>query len=227
MGLAKDIIVATLGYIKLGLAGVYLKNSAGHLLVRNTGDTADANVTAALVKISGEALEINSDAAGAGADWKYTLQRPTSGMAAAVTLTLPDDDGTAGQVLSTDGNGVMDWVSAGVTSHLDTVDTTSLAFDTASPVTAFTLPANGVVDFVQVVVDTAFNGTAPTMSVGITGTVSKYMPTTALDLKTTGVYEWSPGLVADAGTNAIILTYVADSSTAGAARVLVHYSVPA
>lgn len=33
-----------LGYIRLGLTGVRLKNSAGELAVRNAGDTADAKI---------------------------------------------------------------------------------------------------------------------------------------------------------------------------------------
>ena len=72
---------------------------------------ADAELTAAKVNVSGDVVEINSDAANAAADWKYTLQRPAAGMTAPVTLTLPVDDGAASQVLSTDGAGVLSWVT--------------------------------------------------------------------------------------------------------------------
>lgn len=226
MGFVSDLIATTAGYLKLGLSGVRLKNSSGNLLVRNTGDSGDAEVTASKVNVSGNVIDINSDAAGSGADWKYTIQRPASGMTAAVDLTLPVDDGTTGQVLATDGSGVLSWATAGSTAQCVNVDSTNVAFGTSSPVTAFTLPANAVVDKIVVNVDTAFDGTAPTLSVGVSGTTSKYSPSTAQDLKTAGVYEFHPGLTADGTTNAIIVTYSADSSSAGAARVQVHYSVP-
>jgi hypothetical protein len=47
-----------------------------------------------------------------------------------------------------------------------------------------------------------------------------------VDLKTIGVYQVHPGIDA-AGIEALIATYVADASSAGAARVLVYYVTPA
>jgi hypothetical protein len=211
---------------QLGIGGPQVKANAGVLEARNAADNAYATFVSALINVTGEDVVWNSDAAGSGADWTYTLRRPSAGMTAAVILTWPIDDGAPSQVLSTDGSGNMSWISAGSTSHLMAVDVTALAFGSTSPVTAFTLPANAVVHLVEVIVDTAFNGTAPTMSVGISGTTSKYMPATAVDLKTTGSYEYRANLIADGGTNAIIITYAADSSSAGAARVMVRYSIP-
>lgn len=228
MGLFSDLFGTTKSFFKIGgTTGVRLKNNAGNLVVRNTGDTADTEITTSKANISGNAIDINSDAAGAGADWKYTIQRPAAGMGAAVTLTLPVDDGTAAQVLSTDGVGNLSWVSAGATGNLDHVDTTSLAFGTASPVAMFTTGAGDVIESIQVVIDTTFNG-APTMSVGITGTTSKYAGTTDIDLTAAAatVFEINPGLAA-AGVESLITTYAAGGATAGAARVLVHYSTPA
>jgi len=57
------------------------------------------------------ALELNTNAAGSGADWKLTLARPVSGMTAAWTLTLPPNAGTSGYVLQTDGSGNTSWVA--------------------------------------------------------------------------------------------------------------------
>jgi hypothetical protein len=228
MSLFSDLIGTTKAYFKIGgTTGVRLKNSAGDLLVRNTGDSADAAITASKVNVSGDVVDINSDAAGSAADWKYTLQRPTSGMAAAVVLTLPVDDGTASQVLSTDGAGVLSWVSAGDTALAEKMDTTSLAFGTVSPLTLLTTGAGDIIERVQVIVDTAFNGT-PTMSVGVSGTTSKYMATTDVDLTATAttVFENHPGLAA-AGAEDLIVTYSAGGASAGAARVIVFYGTPA
>ena len=52
------------------------------------------------------------------------------------------------------------------------------------------------------------------------------MGTGDLDLKTVGVYEITPGKTAQ-GVEALIATYSASSSSAGAARILVEYSTPA
>lgn len=227
-GLFSDLFGTTKNFFKIGgTAGVRLKNSAGDLLVRNTGDTADAAVTASKVNVSGDVVDINSDAAGTGEDWKYTLQRPAAGMAAAVVLTLPVDDGTAGQVLKTDGAGVLSWTSAGDTALADKLDTTSLAFGTASPVTMFSTGAADIVDYIDVIIDTAFDGT-PTASVGITGATSKYLGTGDIDLTAAAgtVFTVHPGLASAGAAEALIITYAAGAATVGAARFIVHYATP-
>ena len=102
---------------------------------------------------------------------------------------------------------------------------TALNFGTSSPVTVFTLPAQARVTNVRVQVVTAFNGTAPTVKVGISGTTAKYSDTGDSNLKVVGVYDKTVTTNADAGTNAIILTYAADSSSAGAAVVYITYRI--
>lgn len=222
MGIFQDLLGTLRATFKIGgTTGVVLKNSSGNLLVRNTGDSADAAVTTSKLNMSGDALDINSDAAAAGADWKYTLQRPASGMTAAVVLTLPPDDGSPSQVLQTDGSGNLTWVSAGSTANAEKMDTTNLAFGTASPLSLFSTAAADILSKVQVVVDTPFNGT-PSLSVGVTGTTSKYLSTTDVDLTAAAgtVFEVHPGLPA-AGVEALIATYTAGGASAGAARILV------
>ena len=226
-GIWADLFGTVKDNLRLGLAGVRLKNSSGHLLVRNTGDSADAEMTASKVKVSGEILEINSDAAGSGADWKYTLQRPTSGMGAAVVLTLPVDDGTAAQVLATDGSGVLSWASTGSTASSEKVDTTNLVFGTTSPLTLFTTGGADVINMVEIIIDTAFDGT-PSVSIGISGTTSKYMAATEVDLTAAAgsIFRVHPGKTAQ-GAEALIATYSAGSASAGAARIQVYFDTPA
>lgn len=227
-GIFESLFGTMMSYFKIGgTSGVRLKNSSGNLLVRNTGDSADAEVTASMVHISGNSLELNSDAAGTAADWKLTVARPSSGMTADWTLTLPTTAGSANQVLQTDGSGNTVWATAASTAACTTRDTTSLAFGSSSPISMFTLPANAVIEKVTVIVDTAFNGTAPTMSVGISGTTSKYVGSSDVDLKTAGCYVVHNTQDANVSTEALIITYAPDSSSAGAGRILVDYSVPA
>jgi hypothetical protein len=222
-----DLVGTTKSFLRLGFAGVRLKNSSGNLLIRNSGDSADTEITALKLNMSGDVLDINSDAAASGADWKYTLQRPAAGMTAAVVLTLPVDDGTPNQVLQTDGSGVTSWANAGSTASSDKIDTTSLAFGSASPVTMFSTGASDIIDSVEIVIDTAFNG-APTLSIGIAGTTSKYGSSTDIDLTQVAgtTIQLHPGLAAQ-GAEALIATYAAGGASVGAARILVHYATPA
>lgn len=227
MGLWKDLIgiySATLQFVK---GGPKIKASGGSFSVRNAADNADTEFTASKLNNSGDVLVLNSDAAEAAADWKLNLARPAAGMTADWTLTLPTTPGTAGQVLSTDGGGNGSWVSAASTAACDSVDVTNVAFGSTSPITMFTLPANAVVDKVQVVVDTAFDGT-PSLSIGKAGTTSKYMASTQNDLTAAAdtVFEVSPGLASVGTTEALIATYSAGGATVGAARINVFYSVP-
>ena len=227
MGLFSDLFGTTKAFFKIGgTTGVRLKNSAGNLSVRNTGDTADSEITASKLNNSGDALVINSDAAGAAADWKLTLQRAAAGMTADVVLTLPIDDGTTGQVLQTDGSGILTWVSAGSTAMAEKLDSTALAFGTVSPVAMFSTGAGDIIDHIDVFVDTPFNGT-PSLSIGIAGTTSKYAGTSDIDLTAAAgtKFNVNPGLAA-AGIEALIASYVAGGASAGAARIVVHYATP-
>jgi len=226
MGLFLDLKGTTENILRIGTHA--WKGITGGIAARNSTDSADEKVQASQFEATGNTgLIINSDAASSGADWSITLNRPTSGMGAAYTLTLPTDDGSPSQVLQTDGSGVLSWVSAGGSvADKMSVDTTSLAFGTASPVTLFTTPANAVIHKVQVIIDTTFTGT-PTLTVGLLGNTAKYMGSGQNSLLGTAedIYETNPGK--PAASEALTATYAAGGAGAGAARILVFYSVPA
>ncbi|OWK46615.1 hypothetical protein FRUB_00314 [Fimbriiglobus ruber] len=149
-----------------------------------------------------------------------------SGQASNLTINLPTVVGSSGQAVITDGAGNWSYTTISTASTL-TVETTSVAYNTSSPITQFTLPVNAVIEQVVVYVDTAFTGgTSPNLTVGVSGTTAKYMGSGDSDLTTIGSYVIRPGLTADGSTEALIITYSAGSSTAGAARVEVQYSVP-
>lgn len=224
-----DLVGTAFGYFRIGLttAGVRLKAVTGGLVARNSADSADAPVTGSQLRASGDSIEINSDAAGSGDDWKLTIARPATGMAGAVTLTLPPDEGSPNQVLVTDGSGVTSWETPAAGSPNGILqDTETLAFGDSSPKALFTKPANSAVAMIRVIVDTPFNGTAPQLSIGITGITSKYMGTGDVNLKEAGVYEVFPGVAAVVGTEALIATYAADTSSAGSARIEIDYVQP-
>ena len=224
-----DLLGTTFDKLQVGIGttAVSIKQVAGKLRARNKADSADVAVVGSVIAASGDFLELNEDAAGAAADWKYTLARPAAGMTAARTITLPPDAGTAGFAVVTDGAG--NWTYAAIAAGADKVitDTTTLAFGSVSPLAMFNLPANAVVHWITVVIDTAFNGT-PSLSIGIAGTVSKYLGATSVDLtQPTGTsFDMEPGLASVGAIEALIATYAAGGATAGSARLLVAYSIP-
>lgn len=227
-GIFEDLFGTLKSYFQIGLGGPRVKNLTGNINLRNAGDSADVALTASLVNVSGDTLVINSDAAETSADWKYTLGRPTSGMLVDQTITLPPTAGTTGQVLSTDGSGNTSWVSAANTAPCLSQHSETVAFGASSPVTLFTLPANAVIYSIDVIVDTAFTGgTSPTLTVGVSGTTSKYVGSGDNDLTTAGRYMVHPSNLPDVSTEALIATYSAGGSSAGSARVITTYSVPA
>lgn len=212
--------------LEAAAAGVQLKNLSGNLNVRNAADLADATVTAAEFLASGDTgLVINSNSAGSGADWKISVARPTSGMTADWTLTLPTSAGSPNQVLQTNGSGATTWVDA-ASGATDITDTTSFAFGSASTISMFTLPANAIILSMAVIVDTAFDGT-PTASIGIAGNASKYMGAGDMNLGIAAGWNVWPNLPSVGTTEALEIAYSAGSSTVGAARVIVNYSIAA
>lgn len=227
-----DLKGTSLPSIQIEKAGVRLKNNAGDLQVKNSADNAFTKVTAlSLETTSDVGLVINSDAAGSGADFKITLARPSTGQTADYTLTLPTSAGSPSQVLTTDGSGVTSWttVSGGGSANGVLIDTTALAFNSASTVSMFTLPANAVISKVEVIIDTPWVTGTATMTVGISGSTSKYAGSNLIDLygAAKDSYISTPNEIANGSAESLIITYAASSSTAGAARVLVYYSNPA
>lgn len=222
-----DLIGTTKGFFRIGINGPRLKNNSGDLEVKNSGDTAFVDVTADTFKATNDVgLTINSDAAGSGADWKINVARPATGMTADWTLTLPANAGSTGQVLETDGAGNTSWVSAGSNASSLKADSTTVGFGDSSPIALFTLPANAIIDRVQCIVDTPFDGT-PTLTVGIAGDTAKYMGVNDNSLLESYVWQTDPGIAASVSSESLIATYSADGATVGSARVIVWYAEPA
>ncbi len=193
-----------------GTGGVNLQNSSGKLIVRNAANSANATAQVG-------SLEIKDT----GSANVIVFNAPT--LAGNVTFTLPQDDGTPGQFLSTDGSGVLSWASSN--SNADITDATS--FDQASGTLAmFTPPANAVIRKITCIVDVAAAAGSPTLVVGIAGTTNKYMEATDNDMKVASIFETQPEYLEDGTPDAIIATVVASAQTFSG-RLYVTYSVPA
>lgn len=225
MSMFSDLLGTLRSSFRIGLAGVRLKNSAGNLAVRNNADSADAEMTASKVNVSGADIVLDSD----GNALTVSRNGTQSG---ALQVILPAAKATDGQVLAQKAGSAagvieLEFVNAGSTASSGKIDTTSIAFGSSSPVTMFTTGAGDIIEKVQVVIDTPFDGT-PSMSIGIAGTVSKYLAATDVDLTAAAgtVFEVHPGLDAQ-GAEDLIATYSAGGASVGAARILVTFATPA
>lgn len=231
MGEFRKLIGTTLTKFQLGIGGPFLKAVSSKVRARNAADNADAELVGSILAASGDDLVINEDAAGSGADWKMTFRRPGSGMSEHRTVVLPSGNPAVGQVLQVasyaGGVVTLDYLTVAAGSDKTVCDTTSLAHNTSSPLTLFTLPANAVITLIQIIIDTAFDG-APTVTIGVTGTTSKYAGATDSDLTAQAgtVFEIVPGQTANGATENLIATYSAASATVGAARILIYYVIP-
>lgn len=232
MGVFKDLIGTTLARFVLGIGGPAVKGESSEVAARNNADDGYVALRAALVRVFGDDIELNSGATGAGADWKMTLSRPDAGMTHDLQVVMPSGDPAPGQALtvaSLVGDVItLQWSTvAGGTDKL-VVDTTTIDYDSASPVAMFAKPAGAVVMLASVVIDTPFDSAAPSLSIGVAGTASKYVGSTEVDLTAAAgtVFEITPGLPAEGGVENLIATLSPDSAAAGSARVLVSYVIP-
>ena len=213
----------------IGSANIW-KAISGGFAARNFADTLDAKIQVSTLEASNDSILINYDAAGTVNDWTLSLARNPLQIAALI-LQAPPSKGTDGHVLRQRAGtaaGVLELELAAVAGSTNqmTIDTTSLAAGTVSPLTLFNTPASAVISKIEIVIDVAFNG-APTLTIGITASTAKYM-TSAQNTLTRPAgdgFETNPKLPATAG-EALIATYAAGGATIGSARILVHYSVP-
>ena len=228
----KNLLGTVLDRFQLGLTGPMLKAESDQIAARGAGDTSYAAIRAALVRVFGDAIELNAGATGSGANRRMRLMRPATGMTTDIDVVLPTGTPSPGQVLRVaayaSGTVTLEYGAGGGGSpNAVLVDETDLAFGTSSPLALLTKPANAIVERVKVVIDTPFNGT-PSVSVGVTGANSKYAAASHINLKAVAgtVFELDYGVDGGGTTEDIIATYAAGGATAGAARILIAYVLP-
>lgn len=108
----------------------FLELSAGaadfKVLISSTGSITAATSIVGVTGVFSSAITLEET--GAGTD-TITLQAPSS-IAASYTLTLPVDDGASGEVLSTNGSGVLSWVTASAGANTALSNLASVAINT-------------------------------------------------------------------------------------------------
>jgi hypothetical protein len=107
------------------------------------------------------------------------------------------------------------------------IDTTSLGFGSAATVAMFSTGAADVLEFVDIVVDTAFDGAGAAMTVGTASEPDKYVAAGDVDLALADCFRIHRQLPAQ-GVESLQISFTAGAgASAGAARVIVHYAEPA
>jgi len=112
-----------------GVVGIY--NTGSSAIGFSVGTSLAASIDGggnitAIGGLIGQSLQLEET--GAGTD-KITIQAPAS-IAAAYSLTLPVDDGASGEVLSTNGSGVLSWISPGSGANTALSNLASVAINT-------------------------------------------------------------------------------------------------
>lgn len=95
----------------------------------------------------------------------------------------------------------------------------NFAFGDASPRVVYTPAQNVLVMDVEVIIDTAFNGASPSLSVS--ASAATLMPPSLNDLKSIGSYEASPNLRINAGTPFTVTITPGAGATQGAGQLVI------
>jgi len=148
-----------------------LKRSSTTIAVRLADDSADAPLTASTLSASGASISSGTASTTQGSlvlhntTANSTTIKSSNSATMAYTITLPVDDGTSGQVLSTNGSGVTSWTTAatqtsGDFATLPTVSSTgggnSITYTTQTA--KYVLTGKTVTDEVSIEINTASGG---------------------------------------------------------------------
>jgi hypothetical protein len=195
-------------YFRIGSSGPRLKDNSGVLDVRNSGDTAWATTKVHTIHLSGSNA---SNASG------FTAP---AGLSGNVVFTMPDADGSPGQVMKTDGSLGLSFVDP--VSNAVMVQEEDFTQATSSPLTIFTPSANQVIVEVQIEITSAASGGAPTLSVGIAADPDRDMDELDNDPKIAALFRVFPNQDVGGTPGAELLTITPDGQTfTGTVRVFV------
>jgi hypothetical protein len=198
-----DFASGSLGAIAVGNASV------GNLVV--TGDVTAYGIVAA------DSLQIDGET-----DTDTLVVQNGADLGDVATLTI--DGGNAGEVLSTDGSGVLSWIPFPSTADALKTVLVPFQYSTASAMSV-PIPVGSIIDEVRVIVDAAFDGAA-VVAVGNNATVDAYAATTDTLLSLTDRFDFPQSAGALGAADNIVVTVTGGGATMGSGRVIVSYSTP-
>lgn len=106
---------------------------------------------------------------------------------------------------------------------LDAIPPIAFAFGDATPSPIYTFPFNGTLTAAGIAVDTPFNGTTPSVELGITGTLDALLPTTSSNVAESGHYGATPELHVSAGDQVILSIVAGSGASSGNGRVFLQF----
>lgn len=216
MGVWKNIIGLIGDTLQLNFTGPKIVGSSTDTVTITDKDDGDGKVVVATA--NHETIELSD-----GVERKTSVTMATGG-AGDITMVLPNNDGAAGNALTTDGSGNTAW------TDLDTVcsNILMLNFDDGASQSLSAAAAGRLIDKVIIKVTTAFDNDATDalIDIGISGTVDKYVDQTEVDLGTIGTYIIDVANY-EAGSEEILATFTAGSgATVGIAEIMLLQSCP-
>lgn len=100
----------------------------------------------------------------------------------------------------------------------------SFAYGDATPTPIYTFDVNGTILAVGVSIDTAFDGTSPSIQLGIDGTADALMPAGSSDVAEQGHFDTTPDLHVTAGQQIVLSITPGSGASAGAGRIFVQFN---
>lgn len=188
--------------------------------IRNSSDTADGRLKAS--ELSTGSFNVLSN------DGNKTVVTMADGATGDLSIALPNHDGNAFDVITTDGNGnwffaVPEGASANKASKYN------FDYDSTSPINLVNMANNTFIDRISVQVNTAFDGSGGrTLEIGLTSDVDKYIAVGEIDLTSKDKYVIDISEL-EAAASQMIATFTpaVSGATEGSARITVFSSVPA
>jgi len=213
MGVWKNIVGLIGNTLQLNFTGPKVTGSSTDTVTITDKDAAAGKLV--VVTATHENIIVSD-----GVDKTTTITMATGGDV--ITMVLPNNDGDAGNALTTDGAGNLSW------SDLDTINAKilTLNFDDAASQDFGAAASGRFIDRVVVKVTTAFDGTTPAVSIGITGTLEKYAAEAEIDLTTLGTYSIDVANY-ESGSEQILASFTAGGgAAAGIAEITLIQCLP-
>lgn len=193
------------------IGNIRIKDSAGTVQLRSGDDSAYADLAAQKLRVQ-SGNPINA----------VVLTSPNA-LGTDVTLTLPGTAGSSGQLLRTNGSGILSWEDAQSGANL--VESTAFSDSSVSPLTVLSAPPAGTqILGIRIEVVSPAGGGSPTLSIGTASAQDAYVVVGDNDLTSAGFYIINDAYELSGGDN-IIATITPDSQTFSG-NIHIIYSTP-
>lgn len=203
--------------LQLGFDGPVLKKGAAdEFEVYEDDGSTKGKIVAGTGNV--ETLEVYD-----GAAQKTSITMATGG-GADRALVLPGDAGASGQVLQTNGSGTLSWVDNLAASHVQAA-AYDLEFDSGASVNLLNYANSTLIDKIAVVVETAFDGSNPSVEIGVSGDTDKFVASNSIRLNKVKTYIFDVMGIEASGAQMIATFTAGGGASAGSAKIITFSAV--